>query len=141
MRAVDLVPEDEPSRVFLARLHRINSDPESAEQVLLDEWGEPINADAAFLIYQLHLDADRYPEALSAARWLVGNEASTLRGWMAVANAYQRMGQPLDAEEALRQGLEYDPGNLRFYSALSRSLRKRGDHRAVSELYKEVLGL
>ncbi len=140
-RAVELVPEDEPYRVFLGQLHRLNGDPESAEQVLLDESGEPINTEAAFLIYQIHLDADRYQEALSAARWLVENEASTLRGWVAVANAYQRMGQPLDAEEALREGLEHDPGNLRIYGALARSLRQRGDHLAESEIYDEVLDL
>ena len=140
-RAVELEPDDEPFRVFLAQLHRMNGDPESAERVLLDESGQPINADAAFLVYQIHLDADRYGDALATARWLVENESSTLRGWVAVANAYQRMGQPLDAEEALREALERDPDNLRIYGALARSLRQRGEHLAEAELYDEVLDL
>lgn len=138
-RAVELEPEDEPSRVFLAKLHHLNGDPESAEQALLDESGEPINADGAFLIFQIHLDAERYEEALATARWLIDNEPMTLRGWLALGNAYERMGQPLDAEEALREALERDPGNLRIYGALARSLRQRGEHVAEAELYDEVL--
>jgi tetratricopeptide (TPR) repeat protein len=140
-RAVELDPEDATSRIFVAQLYRLRRQPELAERVLVDASGEPIDPDAAFLIYQMRMDADRFEEALAMARWMVEHDPDDLRGQLAVANVYQRMDRSADAERALREALRKDPGNLRVYGALARILRQREDHAAEKRLYDEILAL
>jgi tetratricopeptide (TPR) repeat protein len=140
-RAVELEPGDADSRIFLAQLYRLRREPEAAQAVLLAASGEPSSPDAAFLLYQIHLEADRNEEALEVARWLSEAEPDSLRGHVAVANAHQRMGRPEEAERALRSALAKDPGNLRLYGALARLLRERGAHRDELKLYDEILDL
>jgi len=138
-RAVELDPEDEAARVFLAQLHRIRREPALAETLLVDPAGEPLNADAALLLYQIRLEAGRLEEALAVARWLVEQEPDELRGRIALASVYQEMDRPDDAERSLREALELDPGNLRIYGALARSLRERGESKREIALYAEIL--
>jgi tetratricopeptide (TPR) repeat protein len=138
-RAVELEPDDEAARVFLAQLHRIRREPAAAEALLVAPGGDPINTDAAGLLYQIRLEAGRLEEALAVARWLVAAEPEELRGHIALANVYQEMDRPEDAERSLRQALELDPDNLRIYTALARSLRERGQGQREIELYREIL--
>jgi tetratricopeptide (TPR) repeat protein len=138
-RAVELDPQDEAARVFLAQLHRIRREPAEAEALLVGPAGEPLNADAAILLYQIRLESRRLEEALAVANWLVEREPEELRGLIALANVYQELGRPEDAERSLRQALELDPDNLRIYGALARSLRERGESEREIALYREIL--
>jgi tetratricopeptide (TPR) repeat protein len=138
-RAHDLDPEDGSTRNLLAQLHRIQRDAPAVEALLTDDTGEPIDADAAFLLYQTYLDTGRLDDALSTAMWMVENQPENLRAYVALANAYQKLDRPVDAERALRDALEIEPGNLRIYSALARSRRDRGDRAGEIEIYREVL--
>ncbi|TFG98166.1 MAG: tetratricopeptide repeat protein [Myxococcales bacterium] len=138
-RAIELDSEDEAARVFLAQLHRVRREPAFAETLLVDPAGEPLNADAALLLYQIRLEAGRLEEALAVAHWLVREEPDELRGRIALASVYQELGRPDEAEASLRQALEIDPGNLRIYGALARSLRERGDNKREIALYAEIL--
>jgi tetratricopeptide (TPR) repeat protein len=138
-RAAELDPEDDASRIFLGQLYRIRREVPQAEETLRDDAGEPVSPDAAFLLYQIYMDGGRFEDGLDIARWLVENEPDGLRGRVAEANAYQRMERPADAERALRQALEQDPGNLRIYGALARMLRERGDYEAEVAVYDEVI--
>jgi len=140
-RAVELDPEDDASRIFLGQLYRIRRQTAEAEETLRDDAGEPVSPDAAFLLYQVYMDGERFEAALDVARWLVEHEPDGLRGRVAEANVYQRMERPADAEQALRQALEQEPGNLRIYGALARMLRQRGDYEAEVALYDEVIEL
>jgi len=140
-RAVELDPEDEDSRIFLGQLYRIRRQAAEAEETLRDDSGEPLSPEAAFLLYQIYMDGERFDAALDVARWLVEHEPDGLRGRVAEANVYQRMERPADAEHALRQALEQEPGNLRVYGALARMLRQRGDYEAEVALYDEVIEL
>ena len=140
-RALALEPGDGETRLFLGQLYRLAQDQASAEAVLRDEKGEPIDPDAAFLLFQIHLEAGRLDEALAAAQWLVVHEPAELRGRFALANALQRQGKVIEAERTLRDALAIDPGNLRVYGALARSMRERGDREGEIRIYREVLDL
>jgi tetratricopeptide (TPR) repeat protein len=138
-RALELDPEDVPTRIFLGQLHRLRRDVDSAERVLTDSDGDPIDSGAAFLLYHLYLESLRPEAALETALWWVEHEPASVRARMALAQAYQRLNRPLEAEAALREALEYNPGNLRIYGALARSMRQRGDPAAEIGLYREIL--
>ncbi|MDH3211864.1 MAG: tetratricopeptide repeat protein [Myxococcales bacterium] len=138
-RAFELDPDDQPTRLFLGQIYRLRRDPDAAEKVLLDDSGEPIDPMAASLLYQIYLGSERPAEALETAEWWVEQAPESLRARVALANAYQALGRVDDAERALRDALERDPGNLRIYDALARSLGKRGDRAAQISLYEEVL--
>jgi tetratricopeptide (TPR) repeat protein len=138
-RAMDLAPGDVASRVFLAQLYRIRREPAQAEMILVDPSGQPLDADAAMLLYQVRIEAGRLEPALEAAQWLVAREPEELRGRVALATVYQEMGRSADAERALREALELDPGNLRIYGALARWLRERGESEREIALYREIL--
>jgi tetratricopeptide (TPR) repeat protein len=138
-RAVELDPDDEPSRLFLGQLYRVRRQTGDAERVLTEAPGKPRSPDSAFVLYQVYLDAGRYDDALETARWLAKHEPAELRGRMAVAAVFQRMERHAEAEEALREALENEPGNLRLYGALARMLRQRGAYAEEQALYSEIL--
>ena len=58
---------------------------------------------------------------------------------MALASAYERMGQPAAAEQILRKGLEVHPDRFVLYSRLSRLKRNMGDRLGEIAVYREVL--
>ncbi len=138
-RAYELDPDDADTRDLLAQLYRIHGDPAGAEAVLRDASGAPLDEEAAFLLYQIQLEQDRPEAALQTAEWMLEKGTDALRGRIALANAYQRLGRPADAERALRAALEVDPGNLRVYMALARARRERGDRAGEIAIYEEVL--
>jgi tetratricopeptide (TPR) repeat protein len=138
-RAHELDPDDAPTRDLLAQLYRVHGAAAAAEAVLRDESGDPLDAEAAFLLYQIQLEGDRPEAALEIAEWMLAHDAHTLRGHIAKANAYQRLGRPADAERALRAALAADPGNLRVYMALARARRESGDRAGEIAIYQEML--
>lgn len=140
-RAVELDSEDVDSRVFLGQLHRIRRDIPAAEQALVDDDGEPVGENAAYLLYQIYMDGQRLGEAMKMAQWLTDHERDGVRGQVASASVYQRMGRNEEAEKALRGAIEYDPGNLRIYWALAGLLRSRSAFDQELALYEELLDL
>jgi tetratricopeptide (TPR) repeat protein len=138
-RAHEIDPDDAPTRDLLAQLYRIRGDAAAAEAVLRDESGVPLDAQAAFLLYQIQFEDNRPEAALETAQWMLEHDADALRGRIALANAYQRLGRPADAEDALRAALEIDPGNLHVYMALARARRERGDRAGEIAIYEEML--
>ncbi|MGH0032874.1 MAG: tetratricopeptide repeat protein [Myxococcota bacterium] len=139
-RAYELEPEDALGRSLLAQLYRVQRNPDKARALLVGENGEPLDPDSASTLYQIHLEAESYEEALEVAEWMVANDSDDpLRAYIALANAYEKNGQHLEAEQALRRALEVEPGDLRIYGALARSMRERGDREAEIQVYREVL--
>jgi len=138
-RAHDLDPSDASTRDLLAQLYRILGNLDAAEGVLRDASGSPIDFESAFLLYQICLEAERPAAALELAEWMVAQDPEDLRAHVALANAYQKLGRPDDAERALREALEADPDNLRLYTALARARRERGDPAGEAEIYREIL--
>jgi tetratricopeptide (TPR) repeat protein len=138
-RAVELDPEDDEARLFLGRLYRIRRDAAGAEGVLLDENGQPVSDQAALLLYQVYLERNRLPEALTVAQDLVASDPGSLGGYMALATAHERMGRPAEAESALRRALEHHPGRFVLYSRMARMRRAAGDREGEIAIYREVL--
>ena len=138
-RAHELEPDDVPTRLFLGQLYRLQRDPAAAEPILRGEDGEPLDDNAAFVLYQIYLETNRLDAALDTARWLAERKPDSTRARLAVANAYQRMDRPLDAERELRRALDDAPGNLQIQLSLARSLRGRGEREAEIAVYREAL--
>jgi len=132
-------PDDEATRLFLGTLYRVRRDPAAAEKVLTGPQGDPINEDAAIVLFSVYVESDRYPSALELARWLVRNDPTSVRGYLALAGVHEKMGQGEEAEKALRQALKAQPGNLSVYGALARLLHERGEREREIEVYQEVL--
>ncbi len=138
-RAHAAEPDDLGIRLFLGTLYRFQKDLPRAQEVLQDESGDPVSADAALLLYGMLADAQRLDEARATAEWLREEEPDGLRGYFALADVHERTGNPAAAEAALREGLERHPGDLSLYGALARARRDRGDREGEIEIHREVL--
>ncbi len=84
-RAFALEPDDEDTRLFLARIHRIRLDLAGVESVLLGPDGDPVSPRAVLLLYQIYLERSRLSEALKITQQLVDEHPEMLDGHMALA--------------------------------------------------------
>lgn len=139
--ALELEPEDPELRVFLARLLRVARRDGEAEEVLRDPAGEPVNDEAASLLYGIYLDHERYDEALELGRWMLERDPAgqRLRGYLALATVYERQGNTEALEAVLRRALAEDADDLRIYHFLARVRREQDDREGEIEVYREVL--
>ena len=121
-RAFALEPEDEHTRLFLARIHRIRLDIAGVESVLLVD-GEPVSPRAMMLLYQVYLERSRLSEALEFAQLMVDQQPEMLDGHMALATVYEHLGRRGEAVQAMRAALVLHPDRPILYSRLARTLR------------------
>jgi tetratricopeptide (TPR) repeat protein len=140
-RAFELEPDDEGLRLFLGSLYRIRREPESAARVLRNDAGEPVSTDAAVLLFGIWLEGERNAEAKAVAEWLIAREPDSVRGYVALAEVTERMGDHPGAEAVLRRGLTVLPGELTLYGALARGRRERGDRVGEIGIYREILAV
>jgi tetratricopeptide (TPR) repeat protein len=138
-RALELEPDNRGVRLFLGTLYRFRKDVASAERVLRDESGQPLNDDAATLLYGVYTDNRRLSEARALAEWMIDADPDGLHGYFALADAHEKLGDPAASEATFRAGLERNPGELALYAALARSRRVRGDRVGEIAIYREVL--
>ena len=138
-RALALEPDDEGTRLFLARIHRIRLDLQGVEEVLLDEHGEPVSPKAVLLLYQVYLERSRLADALKITKQLLEQEPDLLDAHMALATVYEHLGRKEAAVQVLRDALETHPDRPILYSRLARMLRSIPDREAEIELYHEIL--
>jgi tetratricopeptide (TPR) repeat protein len=138
-RAFEIDSEDPDTRLLLGTLYRVRKDTPAAERVLRQDDGEPLDEAAAFLLYTIYVENERYRDALETADWIVEKNPDSLRGWFAVAGVQEHLGQPLEVERALEEALAREPSNLAVYGALARSRRNRGDREGEVEIYRQVL--
>ena len=132
-------PNDEDTRALLAQLYRIEQNVEGAEGLLLAEDGRPRDAESAWWLYQLYLEAGAFDKGYDIAVWMTESDPHELRGWIALATVLERLDRPIEAEQALRSSLEVDPENLRIYGQLARLKRVRGDQEGAIAVYREML--
>ena len=138
-RAHELDPGDEGLCLFLGSLYRIRREPESAARVLEGADGKPVSTDAALLLFGIELEAEKNAEARDVAEWLIEKEPDSPRGYVALAEVTERMGDVPGAEAVLRRGLAALPGDLVLFNALARGRRERGDRVGEIGIYREVL--
>jgi tetratricopeptide (TPR) repeat protein len=140
-RAFELEPGDEGLRLFLGSLYRIRREPESAARVLQNAEGKPVSTDAAVLLFGIWLEGERNNEAKAVAEWLIEQEPDSPRGYIALAEVTERMGDAPGSEAVLRRGLKANPGELSLFGALARSRRERGDRVGEIGIYREILAV
>ena len=138
-RAFALEPDDEDTRLFLARIHRIRLDLAGVESVLLGPDGDPVSPRAVVLLYQIYLERSRLSEALKITRRLVEEHPEMLDGHMALATVYEHLGRRDSAVQAMRDALVHHPDRPILYSRLARMLRAMDDRESEIALYREVL--
>jgi tetratricopeptide (TPR) repeat protein len=124
-----------------AQLDQLDDAQAHAERaVALDpETSEPVSEEAALLLYQVYLEASRFSDALRVAQDLLARDPGNLGAHMAVATAYERMGELEKSEQALRRALDEHPGRFVLYSRLARIRRAEGDREGEIAVYREVL--
>jgi tetratricopeptide (TPR) repeat protein len=137
-RAFELEPDDDLTRLFLGQLYRLARQFAEAEAVLLDVDGEPRSEQAAILLYQIFLERDS-PRSIEIAQWLIDRDENSTAAYGMLAKAHERLGNPQEAEKALRTALALDPTNVRIFSQLARMARERGDVEAQQAILREVL--
>ncbi len=140
-RARELEPDDLGTRLFLGTLYRFQKDVDRAEQALRDDDGAPLSSDAALLLYGMLADSGRLEQARETAEWLRDAEPDGLRGYFALADVHERLGEPDAAEAALREGLRRNPEDLSLYGALARARRDRGDREGEIAIHREILAI
>jgi len=138
-RAHELEPDDLVTRIFLGQLYRLRRSPAAAEALLVGESGDPLSTDAGFLLYEIQMDAGRIDEALVIAQWLLQEEPDAVRSQLALASAYDALGQPKQSERVLHNAIKGDPDNLALYVALARSRRERDDSVGEIAVYRQIL--
>jgi tetratricopeptide (TPR) repeat protein len=138
-RAHSLDPDDTSTRLFLGQLYRLQRSPAAAARVLLDDAGEPLGESAAYLLYEIYMDANRGADALAVAQWVAERDPKSVRTRVALAAAYDVMGQHEDSERTLREAIDEDPRDMAIYVALARSRRERGDSEGEMDVYREIL--
>jgi tetratricopeptide (TPR) repeat protein len=138
-QAFELEPDEEETRLFLARIYRIRLDLAGVQAVLLDEDGEPFSSRAVLLLYQIYLERGRLGEALTITQQLVEQKPELLDGYMALATVHEHLGRREAAVQVMRDALVQHPDRPIVYSRLARMLRTMDDRQAEIDLYHELL--
>jgi tetratricopeptide (TPR) repeat protein len=131
---VRLDPADGESALWLARLLRLNSQDDQAEQVLRGLLTKDAqNKGAAEQLSQLLLDHNQAQQAISLLESFV-QRAPSSDLYDRLGDAYQQMQQPAKAEEAYRQAVALEPEQAEHHRRLAQSLY---EHRKFPEALAE----
>ncbi len=81
-----------------------------------------------------YLNNDRIEDAKKGiSSWITHNPKDGSL-WFVYASHHRFWGKPVEVEEACREGLEIQPGNLKMVTLLAQALEKQGKIRAAEEL-------
>jgi len=137
--AFELDPDSHRHRLFLGRLYRLRRDFEGLNRVLRDAEGRPLDADSAYVLYQVAFEQGDLVEAENLAHQLAESEPEQLRGILALASVYEQRGDFDSAEEVVRRGLDSYSEHFLLYMRLAQLERARGDGEGEIAVYREVL--
>lgn len=138
-RAFELDPDAIEHRLFLGRLYRLRRDFDGLNRVLRDAEGRPLDADAAYVLYQVAFEQGDLAEAERLAHRLAEAEPDQLRGILALASVYEQRGAFDDAEAVVREGLRTFDDHFLLYMRLAQLERARGNRAGEIAVYREVL--
>ncbi len=138
-RAFELDSESPRVRLFLGRLYRLRRDFEGLDRVLRDAEGRPLDADSAYVLYQVAFEQGNLLRAENLARQLAETEPDRLRGILALATVHEKRADFESAEAIVRRGLESFPDHFLLFMRLAQIERARGSLEGEIEVYREVL--
>ncbi len=138
-RAFELDSESPRVRLFLGRLYRLRRDFEGLDRVLRDAEGRPLDADSAYVLYQVAFEQGNLLRAENLARQLAETEPDRLRGILALATVHEKSTDFESAEATVRRGLESFPDHFLLFMRLAQIERARGSLEGEIEVYREVL--
>ncbi len=138
-RAVASDSDDAWLRLFLAESYRAEGDTARMASVLTAPTGDPLNADAAAVLYQAWLQSGDLEKAGRVARWQVDAQPDLPVGWLNLAEITEQRGDAAGAEKILREADAKLPGAVDFLSALANSRRGRGDRLGELGVLSELL--
>jgi tetratricopeptide (TPR) repeat protein len=117
-----LDPTDMEAPLWLARLYRLQNEPEKAEGVLRDLLArEPANESGVEQLTQLLLDEGKSQEGISLLQALL-QRAPTPRLWELLGDAYNQIHDLPNAEMAYRKASESQPDDIHHLKVLAQTL-------------------
>jgi len=126
-------------RMFLADTYRGEGDLVRVIDVLTTPAGDPLDGEAAALLYQVWKEKGITERARAVARWQVDAEPEVPAGWLNLAEATEKLGDPAAAEKVLREADRRYPDEVQFLAALAASRRGRGDRLGELGVLNELL--
>ena len=104
---------------------------------------QPESKAAHFKIFQVLVDAERYPEAIDILSRLVELEdspKSKAKYLGAIGDIYrEKMGEPLQGVEFYNQALDHDPSLLKLFRAIDEILTRAKDWKELQRAYRSML--
>ena len=127
-----LAPDDTESLLTLARLHRMNNDPASAEEILKRVLAQEPDSEVALAsLAAIYTDRGEYQKATELLQGAVEG-ASSGSVLAALAYSYEQNGELEQAIETYRRALKLEKDNLEFHRRLAETLLR-------TERYDEAL--
>jgi tetratricopeptide (TPR) repeat protein len=137
--AFDLDPDARGVRLFLGRLYRLSRNYDGLDRVFRDADGNPLDADAADVLYEAAFEKGDMEAAEALARQLHTLEPDQLRGTLALVTIFEQRQDQAAAEATIREALVDHPDHFVLYTRLAQLHRARGDRGAEIEIYEEIL--
>ncbi|HWX38130.1 MAG TPA: tetratricopeptide repeat protein [Candidatus Sulfotelmatobacter sp.] len=117
-----LDPTDADAPIWLARLYRLQNEPDKAEGVLRDLLArEPANESGVEQLTQLLLDEGKSQEGVALLQHLL-ERAPTPRLWELLGDAYNQIHDLPNAETAYRKASESQPDDIHHLKVLAQTL-------------------
>ena len=138
---VRLDPTDTESALWLARLYRLQNDPDKAEAVLRGILkGEPDNDPALEQLTQLLLDEGKSKQAVGLLEGITAKSPSaTLLDLL--GDAYAQTKDFAKAETAYRKSVELDPSEPSHYRGLGQALLSEGKYPEALTVYQNLIDM
>jgi tetratricopeptide (TPR) repeat protein len=138
---VRLDPSDTESALWLARLYRLQNDPDKAEEVLRGILKEdPENEPALEQLTQLLLDEGKSKEAVALLE-VITAKSPTATLLDLLGDAYTQNKDYGKAEGAYRKAVELDPSEVSHYRGLGQALLSEEKYPEALKVYQKLIDL
>jgi tetratricopeptide (TPR) repeat protein len=136
-----LDPSDEDASLWLARLYRLHSDTDKAEQVLRKMLqDDPADEAAAEQLTQLLLDANKPDEAVQLLEGMTAHSSSA-NMFDLLGDAYTQTHELAKAEKAYRKASELEPSEVNHLRGLGQTLLSEEKYSDALAVYQKLTDL
>jgi tetratricopeptide (TPR) repeat protein len=133
-----LDPSDQEATIWLARLYRLHSEPEKAEDVLRSLLKEDPENDAAVeQLTQLLLDQNNAEEAIQLLNGMIAHSPSATL-YDHLGDAYSQTHEFAKAEAAYRKAADLDPSELSHWRGLGQALLSEEKYPEALTVYQKL---